>query len=844
MNRQDELIRCLRERILVFDGAMGTMLQRNSLPPGACPEEWNLSHPKVVKEIHQAYLSAGANILTTNTFGANRLALKEFRLSHKVKEINIAAVKIAKSAIGDKKDFIAGSVGPTGKFIQPFGELEFDEAYTTFKEQISALASAGVDIILLETHVDLQEIRAAILAAKDVCKLPIFASMSFTPHLSSSPASPLRKDEGPRLSRHRFRKGAGFTKENRTVTGTDPITAVTVLESLGATAVGANCSTGPEEMFSSISEMAKINKGFLFAQPNAGMPKLVDGKTVYEGSPDLLSKYAEKFVGLGVNIVGSCCGTTPEHTKAISQRVENKKPVLRKKNLVTTLTSRTKTVFVGGRSRSLINQTPIICIVGERINPTGRKELTSELKERKLQLIRKEAIGQVNAGAEIIDVNLGVPGIDEPRLMQEAIITLQNIIEAPLSIDTLNPETLESGLRIYAGKALINSISAEESRLESLLPKAKQYGAAFIGLCLDEKGIPSTVKERVRLAKKIIEMAEKCGLSREDIFLDALVLPVATNQEGIAVTLETLRRIKEEFQVKAILGISNVSYGLPRRSFLNATFLAMAISKGLDAALINPFDEQVMGILKASAVLTGKDQRAKNYISCFGKMEEEKKEKPRKFSPAELLRTAVINGTSEETISLIQNLLNAGRSALQIVNEILIPAIKEVGEKYEKGEFYLPQLILSAETMKKGLNFLQDSIKTESKKKNIGMKIIIATVKGDIHDLGKNLVIALLESYGYEVIDLGKDVSTEVIVEVVKKEKPAIVGLSALMTTTMPEMKNIIKRLKAEGVKARTIIGGAVVTEEYAKEIGADAYGKDCLDAVKQIERLLYEFSP
>jgi len=785
----------LESEILVCDGAIGTMLQKSGLPPGSCPEEWNLSHPEVVKSIHQAYVKAGANIITTNTFGGNRISLSRYGLIGELEKINGIAVKLAKEA-GGEKCFVAGSMGPTGKFLEPFGEISFDEALEVYKEQAKALVKAGVDILIIETMVDLQEIRAAVIAAKMVTDLPVIAQM-------------------------------GFTKEGRTVTGTDPLTAVTVLESLRAEVVGANCMTGPEEMLPIIEEMAKYSHGFLIAQPNGGMPQLLSGETVYPASPELIAEYGEKFVEVGVNIVGSCCGTTPDHTRALAERVRNRRPIRRIVKEGTRLASRSKTVFIGKGHP--------FCIVGERINPSGRKDLTQEIREGKTNLIQKEAIEQVNSGAHLLDINVSVSGTDEKRMMEQTIKAVQNVVSAPLVLDTMNLAALDTALKIYAGKALINPISGERKRMEEVLPLVKKYGAAVVGLTLDEKGIPNSIEGRLAIAERIIQEVLEIGIKREDILIDSLVLTVGSEQEQALITLKSLERVRSELGVSTILGISNISYGLPKRSLLNSTYLTMALSHGLDAAILNPYDQNIQNVLRAGAVLTGQDLKAKVYIS----QQETIIEAPKPEIISESISDRIINGNQDGLEEEIERIMKNGEEPLSIVNNLLIPAIKEVGRRFEAGDFFLPHLILSSETMRLALSILKPYLKKEEVKGK--GRILLATVKGDIHDIGKNIVGAVLESFGFIVLDLGKDVPSEIIVETAKKEKVDIVGLSALMTTTMVEMKVVLEKLKAKNVEVKTMVGGAVLSPEYAREIGASAYARDAIDAVRQAERLMSE---
>ena len=787
---QNSFLERLKNEILVFDGAMGTELPPNL---GRCPEELNLTHPKVIAKIHSSYVKAGADIVTTNTFGGNRLKLKENGLEDRLEKINTRGIEIAREATGEKA-FVAASVGPTGKLLEPLGAFTFDQFYDVYQEQIEVLAKAGADIIILETMLDIQEAKIALLAAKESCNLPVICSLT-------------------------------FTSEGRMVTGSDPLIAATILEPLRPDVLGANCSLGPKGLMKVMREFASATNLLLMVQPNAGLPRMVKGKTVYSASPDYMAKYALRFVNLGVNIVGSCCGSGPEHIKAIVSKVKDKRPEKKKVKSMTHLASRTKAVSLSKR--------PII--IGERINPTGKKALQEELRNDRFSLIREEARKQEEEGARILDINVIGEGIDEARTIKKAVLVIEKMVDLPLSIDSPNPEAIEKALKVIGGKALINSVNGKEESLKVILPLAKRFGAAIIGLTLDEKGIPKTVQKRLQIAKKIINRAVKIGISKEDIFIDTLTLTVASQQDQVLESLEALRLIKKGLGVKTILGISNISFGLPNRPLLNATFYHLAKRYGLDAAIINPRDVKLKSSSLAMKVLKGEDRGAKEYIRTQRRVVEQEI-RPKGVDIRAQLKEAIIDGDREGILELIEEMLKEDLKPLGIVDEILIPAITLVGERYNEGIYFLPQLISSAEVMKLACKRLSKEMKRETL--SVQGKIVMATVEGDIHDIGKNIVSLLLSNHGFQVIDLGKDVKREKILQEALSQKADLIGLSALMTTTMGRMKEIGDELKRRRIDIPTLVGGAVVTNQYAKRIGA-TYAKDAIEAVKKAKELI-----
>ena len=780
----------LKDEIIVFDGALGTELPPNL---GRCPEELNLTHPEVVAKVHSSYVEAGADVITTNTFGGNRLKLKENGLEDRLGEVNTKGIEIAKEAAGEKA-LVAASVGPTGKLLEPLGEFTFDQFYHVYREQIKALTKAGADIIILETMLDIQEAKIALLAVKENCNLPVICSLT-------------------------------FTEEGRMVTGSDPLIAATILEPLQPDVLGANCSLGPKGLMNVMRDFVYYSNLPLIVEPNAGLPRMVQGKTVYPATPNYMARYALEFVALGVNIVGSCCGSSPEHTKAIVKLVGDREPKERKIMPETRLASRTKAVS--------FSKKPVI--VGERINPTGKKTLQEELRDDRFSLVRKEAKKQEEEGAKILDINVSGEGIDEARTMRKAILVIEKMVDLPLSIDSPNPEAIEKALKVVGGKALINSVNGKEESLKVILPLAKRFGAAIIGLTLDEEGIPKTVQKRLQIAKKIVERAKEIGISEGNIFIDTLTLTVASQQDQALESLQALKLVKRELGVRTILGVSNISFGLPNRPLLNATFYHLAKRYGLDAAIINPRDVKLKSSSLAMKVLKGEDRGAKEYIRTQRRVVEQEI-RPKEADIRAWLKEAIVDGDREGILELIEEMLKEDLKPLDIVDEILIPAITLVGERYNEGIYFLPQLISSAEVMKLACKRLSKEMKRETL--SVQGKIVMATVEGDIHDIGKNIVSLLLSNHGFQVIDLGKDVKKEKILQEALSQKADLIGLSALMTTTMGRMKEISDELKRRRINIPTLVGGAVVTNQYAKRIGA-TYARDAVEAVKKAKELV-----
>ncbi len=787
--------------IYVFDGAMGTMLQSANLKPGDCPELLNLDQPNLIKKIHLEYISSGADIIETNTFGGNRIKLEHYGLGNRTKEINTAAAQIAKEAAGEKVK-VAGSMGPTGKFIEPLGDLSFDEAYAVFFEQASCLAEAGVDYILIETSIDIQEMRAALLAAKTATNLPVICQMSYS-------------DDG------------------RTVTGTDPQTAAITLEAMGADIIGANCSLGPEQLLPIIQTLAQNTTKPISVQPNAGMPHLLDGKTIFPMDSTEMAKWIPQLIEAGASFIGGCCGTTPKHIAAIKKAVTGLKAPIRKQTLPRlALTSRSKTVFIDKELPTTL--------IGERINPTGRKKLAAEIKSGSFLSAKKEALEQVQAGAHILDINMGVGGIDQTAAMKKAITEIAQLVDVPLAIDTSDAAALEAGLKAYPGRALINSVSAEPERLEVFLPLAKKYGAAILCLPISASGVPQTAEERLQVMETIINEAFEFGLKAGDFLLDGLVMTVAADPKACHETLRTLRLYREKFGYPSTMGLSNISYGLPNRPLINSTFFAMCLASGLDAPIMNPYDKPMQETLLASAALLGHDQNGRAYSLIASNQAVPKGAATAPKIDVDILtaiKNAVMNGEKESVASLVEKALAEKHPPTEITKKALTAAMNEIGIGFGNGKLFLPQVLLSAEAMRAAFLKIKEILPAQNLQSN--GTVVIATVKGDIHDLGKNIVAALLENNGFKLIDLGKDIDAETIVKKALEHNADIVGLCALMTTTMTQIDIVIQALKKAGSQAKVMVGGAVLTQEYADQAGADCYAHDGVVAVNLAKNLL-----
>lgn len=899
MNKQ-EFKSLIESKIVFLDGATGSNLQKRGMPVGVCPELWMLENSDTVIELQKEFLMAGTDILFAPTFTANRIKLKEYGYDDKLEAFNQGLIQISREAVkryqsetGNlRRTYIAADITMTGQQVYPVGTLSFEELVEVYKEQVKAVLSEGVDLFVIETMMSLQECRAALLAVKELCDLPVMVSLT-------------------------------FTESGRTFYGTDPKTAIIVLQAMGADAVGVNCSTGPDRMLEVIREMKQYANIPIMAKPNAGIPKLIDGQTVFPMEAEEFSQEMEMLVNEGANLVGGCCGSTPRHIKLLVDKVRYLTPILPNEKHVRALTNERNTTFIDTDGRFMI--------IGERINPTGKKKLQEELRKGSLELVADMAIEQVQLGADILDINVGMNGIDEQQMMLEVMEEVLRVTDVPLCLDSSSAEVLEAVLRVYPGRALINSISLEKVKFEKLIPIAKKYGAMFILLPLSDKGLPNGMTEKKDIISQILARAYELGLTGEDIIIDGLVTTVGANPNAALEVIETIKYCKNELGIATTIGLSNISYGLPERQYINSTFLAFAMQAGLTMAIANPAQELLMNTALASDLLLGREDAAIRYIervrtqAVIGdsrqhannsgitpnkdgnnkdvnnkdvnskdinnkdinnkdinnidinnkegtNIEGTNKEghnygnsknvklvsgniaeaaaNNRMANNQEVIDNtieasirsdvynAVLKGNRRSIVSLIEALLNEKAVAEDILEDILIPAIGEVGILFDRQIYFLPQLIASAEAMKIAVDYLEPMFKKDDNKKVAGT-IVIGTVAGDIHDIGKNLVALMLKNYGYRVIDLGKDVSTDKLLATAKKEGADIIALSALMTTTMVEMKKVVKLVKESGLKCKVIIGGAAVSQSYADEIGADGYSSDAGSAVNLVKKLL-----
>ena len=792
--------KALTDRVLVLDGAMGTLLQERGLPPGGCPEEMNRIAPEAVVGVHAEYAAAGADILVANSFGGNRAKLGHYGLESAVDELNRRAVELARKAGGDQV-FVGGSVGPTGRFVEPVGDAGFDEMVDIFAEQISALAGAGADLISFETFLDIRELRAGVIACRDVCELPIIAQMTFD-------------DAG------------------RTVLGTPPEAAAVTLDGLQVDVIGSNCGLGIDGIYDVLARMRQVTNRPLIAQANAGLPVLKDGQTIFPGTPEEMTAYHERLISLGVRVVGGCCGTTPNHIRVMRSALGDYSQDWTAPPRRGFLSSRSAVAEFGGDTAC--------ALIGERINPTGKKAFTAELLAGKTAYIRREATGQLAAGAHLLDVNCGAPGVDEAASLERAVYAVTGACPAPLVIDTSDLEALERGLKAADGKVLINSVNGEAKSLEKVLPLARRYGAAVIGLTLDETGIPETAEGRVEIARRILDAALTLGLPKQDLVIDCLTLTVSAEQKRALETLRALRQVRDELGLATALGVSNISFGLPSRPVLSSVFFAMALEAGLKVAIINPRDERMMDAYRSALVLLCQDVRAEAYIGHYAEQAAATPAVVQGDTPLDVrqrLAAAIVSGDSEGIIALVKDAMQEGLDVMAVSNEGLLPGLEEVGRRFADNRVFLPQVMRSAETMQTAFAYIKENFAGESGP-SLG-RILMATVEGDIHDIGKNIVCTLLENHGFEVIDLGKNVSAARILEVAQKEEVDAVGLSALMTTTLQQMDVTLGKLRDAGIKVFTMVGGAVVTQEYADSIGADIYARDAIEAVAKVKRLL-----
>lgn len=779
----------LQKNQLLFDGAMGTMMQKNGLPIGAQPEYFNISHPDIVEKIHREYVQAGADIITANTFQASTLKLKD---EQEVTSIITAAIQLAKRA---GAPFVALDIGPLGQLLEPMGTLSFDNAYELFKQQVIAGEKAGADCILFETFSDLMEAKLAILAAKENTSLPVICTMT-------------------------------YQEDGRTFVGTDPMTATLTLQALGIDAVGANCSLGPKELAPIIDDILKYAKIPVIVQANAGLPQMVNGETVYLIKPKEYAQSAQVMLQKGVQILGGCCGTTPTFIQELRQVIEQEPVITPKPKIVTAICSNSMSVVLDNN----------LSIIGERINPTGKKKLKEALRKEDFSYILSQGISQQEDGADILDVNVGLPELDEADMMDKVVRRLQSVVQLPLQIDSSDVKAIERGARVYCGRPLINSVNGKKESLETILPIVKKYGGLVLGLALDENGIPDTAQKRLEIAEYILQTALEYGIAKEDVLIDPLVLTASAQQDQVMVTIDTLRLIKEKLGLKTVMGLSNVSFGLPNRELLNATFLAMASGAGLDAPILNPGSARCIQAVKAIRVFKGQDKDSTQFIEYAQNIEEistisTKNATNISKNNASDLKTLILQGQKEQAIEKTKELLET-LTPLDIVNKYFIPALDEVGTNFEKGTLFLPQLMQSAEAVQAAQNVLKEALEKEGKVEESQGRILLATVQGDIHDIGKNIVHMLLDNYGFDVLDLGKDVPIDTLVETIKKENIQLVGLSALMTTTVQNMKKSIQACKDAGLNCTFMVGGAVLNEEYKDFVGADYYAKDAMQSV------------
>ena len=817
MNKQ-EFHALIKEKPIFLDGATGSNLQKQGMPTGVCPEQWILEHRDILIGLQSAFVDAGTNIVYAPTFTANRIKLKEYGLETQIRQMNLDLVALSKEAVGDRA-YVAGDLTMTGEQLTPMGRMDFEELIDIYKEQIGYLVEAGADLLVVETMMSLQETRAALIAAKEVCDLPVMATMT-------------------------------FESDGRTLYGTDAVTAAVVLESLGADAIGTNCSTGPDKMADVVRRMASVTTVPIIAKPNAGLPSLDEnGNTVYDMEAEEFGVSMKALVEAGASIVGGCCGTTPDHIRALHKHVGDMQILRREASGMRYLTSERQTVAFGLEDNFII--------VGERINPTGKKKLQEQLRAGSMDMVSDFAEEQEACGAGILDINMGMSGVDEKALMLRAIETVGGTTSLPLSLDSSHVDVLEAALRRYPGRALINSITYEKAKVDALLPIAKKYGAMFVLLPLSDEGLPKNLEEKIEIIEKIKSRAYELGMRGEDIIVDGLVATVGANKNAAIETLETIRYCKQN-GLATICGLSNISFGLPERSYVNTTFLTMAIQAGLTMAIANPSQELLVSCAFASDLLLNKEGADLRYIQLMEVVKAKREALGETISTntgvhirqadqateqvsanvRDKLYTDVLKGNGGAIVEDTKKALEEGHEAKELLDEVLLRAINEVGELFDKGKYFLPQLIASAEAMKASIEYLEPMLATGRTDGEMPT-VVIATVEGDIHDIGKNLVALMLKNYGFRVIDLGKDVPKEKIIEAAREHHAQVIALSALMTTTMQQMRHVIDYAREKQMDAKIIVGGAVITQEYADEIGADGYSKDAADAVKLTKRIL-----
>lgn len=790
------------DEYIVLDGAMGTMLHKMGLKLGGLPEELNFTDPEIVESVHKEYIAAGAKAVYANTFGANRIKLANSRYS--VEETVKKGVETARRACENSGAFVGLDIGSLGRMLRPVGDLPAEEAYEMFAEIIRAGNDA--DFIVLETMTDLMEIKTALLAAKENSKLPVICTMTFEENM-------------------------------RTFTGCTASAMVLTLQGMGADAVGMNCSLGPKDALNVAEELLKWAEVPVLIRANAGLPNPVTFE--YDVSPAEYAEIAEKMANMGVKLIGGCCGTSPEFISEISKRLSQKKYSRVSREIPAAVCCATKTVVID-----------TVRVIGERINPTGKKLFKEALKRGDLDYIMKQAVEQSDAGAEILDVNVGLPDIDEKEMMIKAVDAIQSVVDVPLQIDTTELDVLEAALRRVSGKPIVNSVNGEDEKLESVLPLVKKYGAAVVGLTLDKDGIPKTAEKRFEIALKILKKAEEYGIPKRDVYIDCLTLTASAEQDGAMQTLSAMSRIKNELGLKTVLGVSNISFGLPNRELVNSTFLTMAMNSGLDLPIMNPNSAAMSGAVAAYRLLSGYDRSGTEFITNAERFANTASNAPARSSeknppsaaidtaPDSELSRAVLSGLRSECSRIAKELLDGGTEPMTIINELLIPALDEAGSRFEKGRLFLPQLIQSAGAAQAAFDEVKAAISLKGGESESRGKVVLATVKGDVHDIGKNIVKTLLENYGFEVIDLGKDVEYEAIAEAAEKTKAKLVGLSALMTTTLKSMENTISLIRERSIDCKIVVGGAVLTAEFSKKIGADFYAKDAKETVDIAKRI------
>ncbi len=809
----------MKKRRLYCDGGMGSLLQAAGLAAGELPERWNLSHAEVITDVHRKYLAAGADIMTTNTFGANRL---KYDKDGELKAIVEAAIANARKAVDEAgRGYVALDLGPTGKLLKPLGDLPFETAVSLYKEVVSIGAAAGADLVLIETMSDSYELKAAVLAAKEAGinpktgeRLPVFATVIY--------------DEKGKL-----------------LTGGNVESTVALLEGLGVDVLGVNCGLGPEQMKGIVKDILEVSSTPILVNPNAGLPRSENGKTVYDVDPKDFAAVMEEIVKMGAVITGGCCGTTPDHIHTMVELTKDIPVQMPEKKHRTVISSYSQAVVFDKKT----------IIIGERINPTGKSKFKQALRDHNLEYILREGVTQQDNGADVLDVNVGLPEIDEPSMMEDVVKELQAVIDLPLQLDTSSAEAMERGLRVYNGKPLINSVNGKKEVMEQIFPLVAKYGGVVVGLCLDEDGIPETAEGRIAVGKKIIDTAATYGIGPEDIILDGLCMTVSSDSQGAIVTLETLRKIRDELGGKSVLGVSNISFGLPQREIINGAFFTMAMESGLSAAIINPNSEAMMRAYYSFNALMNLDPQCSEYISIYSGQTAGLGQTIGKGGNSAggsgaagnggtggagstgSLGNAIERGLKEVAVESVTALLKE-KEALDVINEEIIPALDHVGKGFEKGTVFLPQLLMSAEAAKAAFEVIKNAMAGSGETQEKKGTIILATVKGDIHDIGKNIVKVLLENYSYDVIDLGKDVPPETVVEEAVSRHVPLVGLSALMTTTVPSMEETIKQLRESAPWVKVMVGGAVLTQEYADTIGADAYCKDAMASVHYAETI------